>query len=150
MRKPFEIEIDVAGFDDLIYQYGLEKGGRVHKELVRLVEKYSQKYVPEDDAKLLKNTAKIVEEGEAIDYIQPYSRYHWFGKLMVDPITGKGAFHDPVSGRFWSRKGVQKKLTQTDLQYQGAPKRGPHWTERMWEEEGSKILKELEKKAERK
>jgi len=49
-------------------------------------------------------------------YNSPYARYQYYGKLMVDPQTGKGAFFKEGFG-FWSRPGVRKVLTNRDLVY---------------------------------
>ena len=103
------------------------------------VLRFSDDYVPMDSG-ILKNTAFYTTYGDVIVYPAPYAQYHWHGKLMVDPITGKGAFHDPVSGRYWSRPGVQKVLTDRKMNYSGAPKRGDHWVDRMMQEEGDTII----------
>ena len=59
----------------------------------------------------LKNTATIASDGSQIVYSQPYAHYQWYGKVM--------------GGR------APKKYTGDDLTYNGAPMRGPRWTERM-------------------
>ena len=67
---------------------------------------------------------------------------------MVDPITGKGAFYDPKSGRFWSRpeeQGIRKVLTDRDLKYTNGPLRGPRWVERCWIDHKDEIIKGMEK-----
>lgn len=71
----------------------------------------------------------------------PYARYQYYGKLMVDPITKKGAFYSPGYG-YWSRPKVKKILTNTDLIHNKSkhPLAGPFWFERMKKNESSRIL----------
>ena len=93
-------------------------------ELFRL----SDDYVPFDTG-MLKTNAYVDKGGTAIVYDSPYARYMWYGKLMVDPVYGVGAFYNENKG-FWSRPGVQKVETERDLNYKGAPRRGAFWVER--------------------
>lgn len=89
---------------------------------------YSEPYTPYESG-MLESSGRVVDDGAAIEYEAPHARYHYYGKLMVDPITGKGAFFSKDYG-FWSRPMAKKKLTDRDLKYQGAPTRGSHWVER--------------------
>lgn len=116
---------------------------QLKKFLCNEIIRHSDKYVPFSSG-VLKNSAFVEPGNEAILYVAPYARYHWYGKLMVDPKTGKGAFYTPTYG-FWSRPNTQKVLTNKDLNYQQAPLRGARWTERMWATEGEEIVEALEK-----
>ncbi len=54
--------------------------------------------------------------GNTIIYPGPYARYLYYGKVMVDSITGKGPANIPDVGyRF--RKGATLKPTNRDLTY---------------------------------
>lgn len=99
-------------------------------------------YTPRD-SEILMNSGRVVDDGTAIEYETPYARYQYYGKLMVDPITGKGAFHSEDYG-FWSRRYVKKKLTDRDLKYQGAPTRGSHWVERAWLANKDSLIEQTE------
>lgn len=107
------------------------------------VMRHSDKYVPFQSG-ILKNSAFVDADKTGIVYVAPYARYHWFGKLMVDQKTQKGAFYSPEYG-FWSRPLTPKELTNKDLNYTGAPMRGSHWVERMWVAEGEEITKAMAK-----
>ena len=74
---------------------------------------------------LLKNSAKIIDEGTAIEYNTPYARYHWFGKLMIGSKP--------------------KTLTNIDMNYRGAPMRGPKWVERAWANNMEAIIRAVER-----
>lgn len=140
----FDITIDMPGTDELLEGLNLEERGAVQRFFSDTVMRHSDKYVPFSSG-ALKNSAKVEASGDAITYTTPYARYLWFGKLYVDPITGKGAFHDPKTGRFWSRPYVQKVPSDRDLQFNGAPTRGSRWVERMWQNEGHIITEEVER-----
>ena len=136
----FEVQIDLDGADQIIANHGLQPGGPVQKFFTSELMRLSDPYVPFRSGPL-KNSAHASPEWDAIIYNTPYARYHWFGKLMVDPITKKGAFYDPKSGRFWSRPNTPKELTSRDMTYTGAPLRGPRWVERCWIDNKESIIK---------
>lgn len=103
-------------------------------ELMRL----SNDYVPFDTG-ALQASAFVGEGGKAIIYNTPYARYLWYGKLMVDPITGKGAFFNSNYG-FWSRPLTNKILTERPLVFSGAPRRGKMWVIRAYNDNKSALL----------
>lgn len=78
-------------------------------------ERRMRKYVPTDGGNHLRDLVYVGRD--YIDYISPYARYQYYGKLMVDPKYNIGAFYDPKTNRFWSRRGVKKVLTDRDLHY---------------------------------
>lgn len=138
----FTVKIDVSDAATILKNHGLNPGGRVQAFFTSEVMKKADPYVP-FLAGALKNSARVSEDKCAIIYDTPYARYHWFGKLMVDPVTGKGAFYSPSYG-FWSRPDVNKEKTDRDLNYNGAPLRGPRWVERCWINEKENIIKSTE------
>lgn len=142
--ETFTIDIDLPQVETMIKKLGLEPSGKVQRFFTNEVMRRADRYVPFRTG-VMKNSAHASSDYTGIIYVAPYARYLWYGKLMVDPITGKGAFHDPISGRFWSRPGVNKVLTDRDLEFNGAPMRGSHWVERMWTAEGNEITDSVEK-----
>lgn len=58
-----------------------------------------------------KNGARVVFPG-------PYARFQYFGKVMVDPVTGSP----------WARKDAKKVLTDRPLNY-AQPQATGHWFE---------------------
>lgn len=142
----FDVHVDFKGLDQITQQLGLEPGGKIQEEFAYQIMRISDKYTPMDSAAVLRSQVFSVDGGTAIEYRTPYARYHWYGKLMVDPITGKGAFHDPKTGRFWSRPKVNKRLTDRDMVYQGAPIRGPKWVERAWIDNGQQVIDQLQRR----
>lgn len=122
----FEIQFDTKLLNKVVSSF--DAGGETQRFFTSELMRLSDNYVPMDSG-VLKNSAKMNSDGTAIIYDAPYARYHWYGHLMVDPITGKGAFFKNGYG-FWSRPNTPKVLTDRALTYQGAPMRGSHWAER--------------------
>ncbi|HWQ76557.1 MAG TPA: minor capsid protein [Syntrophomonas sp.] len=124
MTSGMTVVTNLDNIDTMLKKRGLEPSGRVQKLLTDEVARYMDKYVPMQQG-ILKNT-RIIEE-DSITFIQPYSRYHYYGKLMV--------------GR------APKELTDKDMTYHGAPTRGPFWDRRMWQDKGSIIMDKIAKAA---
>lgn len=123
----------------LISDRGLEPKGRNALAFATLLAREMDSYVPFRTG-TLKNQ-RLVEPGK-ITYTQPYATFQYYGKVMVDPDTGKAAFFSEDYG-FWSRPGVAKVVTDRDLTYNGAPQRGAFWDVRCWKERGKKITQQF-------
>lgn len=119
-----------------------EKGfdGKVQRYFTEQVYVFSEPYTPKNEGNLLANVAR---EEEYILYNSPYATYLWYGKKMVDPDYKIGAFYNPEYG-FWSRPNVLKEVTDIDLNYKGAPIRGPFWINRMWADKDKEILRKTQ------
>lgn len=64
--------------------------------------KDTEKFVPAR-TKSLANRTRV--NGDTIIYPGPYARFLYYGKLMIDPLTGSP----------WARKGATKVVTGRDL-----------------------------------
>ncbi|MBR2677597.1 MAG: hypothetical protein IKE28_11895 [Solobacterium sp.] len=115
---------------------GLDKGGKVQQfidnECIRLMDDYTPDLNGILKASIRLNT--VIGSGKLVQ-ATPYARYQYYGMLMVDPITLKGSFYDPRTGRHWSRPGVSKIMDPQGRKLNHntgkSPKAGPHWFERM-------------------
>lgn len=134
MGKLFDVEIHIDDAKEILARQGLGEGGAVQKFFTNELARLADPYVPGDDAMVMKNSASLTTDGDGIIYNTPYAKYHWYGKLMVDPVTKSS----------YARAGVQKELTDTDMQYKGAPKRGPYWVQRAYIDNKDELLKETE------
>lgn len=95
--------------------------------LAAQVMKDTEKFVPALTGSLSMRTHL---EGSTIVYPGPYARYLYYGKRMVDSVTGKGPMYIPGVGyRF--RKGATLKPTNEDLHFSKSmhPLATSHWTE---------------------
>ena len=131
----------------VISRLGLKPGQNAHKFFMRRGADRMAKYVPYRQNGSIEDALLQGIDYQRARYVLrgPHQRYQYYGKLMVDPKTGKGAFHDPISGRFWSRPGVAKVLTSKNLQYTKTPhpKAGPRYDVRMMEAEGDQLAAEV-------
>ena len=109
----------------------LGSGGKLQAYVDMLVLETMEPYLPLDTSMLIKSGHLHSQIGKGkLIWRTPYARYLYHGMLMVDPVYRVGAFHNPKTGRFWSRKGVQKTVSDRPLVYKGSGKRGPKWAER--------------------
>ena len=139
----FTVDVKLKGAETILKDHGLDEGGKVQRFFSSEIMRVSNPYLP-FKAGALQSSARLTDNGDGIIYDTPYARYHWCGKLMVDPKTKKGAFYNPKTGRFWSRPNTPKELTERDLKYRGAPMRGPRWVERAWIDHISEVIKATE------
>lgn len=99
-----------------------EKFTKAQKYVDNECLRHSDKLVPFQTGFLKKSgiLGTVIGSGE-LNYLAPYSRYQYYGKVMV----GK----------------PPKKVTNIPLNYQFAPQRGAFWFERMKVQHKEQILK---------
>ena len=131
MYVTYELDIDKA-----FKKLNLEPGGLAIKTLVQTCMDLVEPYTPFKVGTLIK-TAITAVDGDTgqLKWIQPYSRYLYYGKLMVSPTTGSA----------WAEKGEKKILTNIDLTYNEAPMRGAFWFDRMKNDRLEDILREVKR-----
>lgn len=106
----------------ILLKRGLTDGGRLQQMLLDNIRSNSARYAPMDTGNM-QNTSRIVRRKGQLIYPGPYARYLWYGKVMTGPAP--------------------KKVTKKKLKFDGSPKRGSFWTNRMWADNKEKILKNL-------
>ena len=126
---------------------GINPGGRVQKVIDSSVIHYMRLLMPQDSGMMMANTRNRIPGLITVE--TPYDHYMNEGILYVDPKYNIGAFHDPISGRFWSRPGVKKVPSSKNLQYHGGPNRGAHFVERTLTEHFDDILKNAKEEVEK-
>jgi hypothetical protein len=137
--------LDIQDTDIILSKKGLNDGGEVQKYIDNQCIELMKPYTPFDTGMLEKSLRNhtVIGSGELIQST-PYARYLYYGKLYVDPITLKGAFHDEKTGRFWSRPGVSKipDPLGRSLEYNTSKHAmaGPYWFHRMKEDHKKDIL----------
>ena len=124
-------------------ELGINAGGRVQKVIDTSVIHYLRLLMPMESGMMIANTKNLVPGLITVE--TPYAHYMNEGILYVDPINGKGAFHDPISGRFWSRPNTKKVPSSRKLNYHGGPNRGAHFVERTLDGHFNDILNEAKK-----
>lgn len=129
-------EVHLPNINQVIAKAGTQPGGRTQMFFTNELRRLSDPYVPMG-AGVLKNSSRVVDNHTALEYHTPYAQYHWYGKLMVDAVTGSS----------WARAGTQKVLTERDMSYRGGPIRGPRWVNRAYEDNKEALLQSVEKVA---
>lgn len=129
---------------------GIEVGGPAQRFFCNECYRYMSQFVPGGMKSHLNQNVAIATDGSAVMYLSPGATYLYYGKLMVDPKTGKGAFYSPDYG-YWSRPakyGIAKVVTDKDLKYH-TPGTGARWDELMLTSKGDEVVKNVQKYVER-
>jgi len=124
-------------------ELGINPGGVVQRVIDRSTIHYLRLFMPMDSGMMMANTRS--PKPGLVTVETPYAHYMNEGILYVDPKYDIGAFHDPVSGRYWSRPNVKKVPSTRKLQYHGGANRGAHFVERTLTEKFDDILNEARK-----
>ena len=135
----FEIDAFLPSQQKIIERFGLDKDGLTQKAIDNTFIHHMRLKMPQDSGMMITNTRS--PEGGIVKVEVPYAHYQNEGIKYVDPDYGIGAFHDPLSGRFWSRPQVKKIPSGTPLNYHGGANRGAHFVERTASENFEDILK---------
>ena len=101
---------------------GMGKDQRLRKYLANRIRQRCMKYTPRAQG-ILSTTSHCTKEGDAVVWNQPYARYQYYGECMA----GK----------------APKRPTGRQLQYHGAPTRGPFWDKRMMADHADDVEKEM-------
>lgn len=86
---------------------------RLERALAWQIHKDTIPFLP---ALTLSLTQRSRVQGNHIIYPGPYARYLWYGKVMVNALTGKGPMYIPDVGYRWPR-GAILKPTERDLKF---------------------------------
>lgn len=149
MKVNYEIAFSNIQKQQIIDKYGLE-GGRTQKVIDSSFMGYMDKYMPMDSGQMITSMYNSTKVGSGeININSPYAHYQYEGELYVDPKYNKGAFHDPISGRYWSRPNIKKVPSGKKLNYHGGSLRGDHFIERMLADHFNDILNSGQKEIER-
>lgn len=90
------------------------------------MDRFCDSYIPMNVG-ILKNT-KTYPNNHSIKYVSPYAHYHYKGKKAEGPSRPKG---------------VKRTISNVNMKYSGAPKRGPEWDKRMMNDRKKDIIKDI-------
>ena len=126
--------------DDLLHEYGLEKGGRVQYTIDQTVIDFCTPYVPASPDRTLEFSAEASTElgSGMVIWNTPYAHYLYNGE-----VYGPN-FQVMIGGvmEWRSYAGRPKQPTGRELTYDTSqnPLAGPHWFERMKADRMNDIL----------
>lgn len=138
--------------DDVLAEFGFDKGGRVQQTVDQVVIDFCQPYVPASPDRTLEFSAQVSTEigSGLVIWNTPYAHYDYIGIVFVygpnipiiDPETG-------VLMGWFSPLGRPKHPTDRELTYDTAqnPMAGPYWVERMKADRMNDILDEARRAA---
>lgn len=116
-----KINVDLSRFESQYTQAQFYLDSQVMTDMVP--------YMPMQTGSLINRTraesAALAGTGVVCAAAPPYGRFQYYGKVMVDEITGSP----------WARKGAKKVVTTRDLKYSN-PKATPEWFETAKERQG--------------
>lgn len=149
MKVDYKIAFNGLQKQQIIDKYGLD-GGRTQKVIDSSLMGYMDKYMPSNSGQMITSMYSSTKPGDGeININVPFAHYQHEGELYIDPKYKKGAFHDPVSGRYWSRPNIGKIPSGKKLNYHGGASRGDHFVERTIADHFNDILnagqKEIDK-----
>lgn len=124
--------IDTKDEQELLEQFGLERGGRVQRAIDQSVIDYCQPYVPASPDRTLEFSAQAATQigsGQVV-WDTPYAHYQYMGIVYGPNIP---IIQDGVLMGWFSPPGRKKYPTDRQLTYDTAqnPMAGSHWFERM-------------------
>ena len=103
----------------ILRRRGMGNSDALRRHIASEVKRFSDPYVPYQQG-LLKN-ASIANDGRTITYGAPYAHYHWVGEIYGPNI--------PLGDEGFFSRGPKSPIGR-QMNYHGAPMRGPKWTER--------------------
>lgn len=124
----FTVKIKMNSTSKILKDHGLDKDGRVTEFFRDTVYRLYEPYVPRESGNLYRKVT--FQNAHSITHIEPYSHYHYKGKKAVGASRPKG---------------IKRTISNQDMKYQGAPKRGPEWDKRMMNDRGLEVCKDVER-----
>ncbi len=123
----FEVELKLDNVNQIINNLGFQENGPVNERFRDIADKFMDPYIPFETG-ILKNNKRYPDKSSIL-YATPYAHYHYKGKKAIGPSRPKG---------------IRRTISNEDMRYQGAPKRGPEWDKRMMNDKEQEVLKELQ------
>ena len=128
MGSGFDVKVKINSANKIIKDHGLDSNGRVTEYLRDTVYRLYEPYVPRENGNLYRQVT--FSNAYSIKHIAPYSHYMYKGKKAIGASKPKG---------------IKRTISNQDMKYQGAPKRGPEWDKRMMNDRGKEVCKDVER-----
>ena len=147
-----KVKIQMKPVNTIVARLGVGRDGDVQKFVTNTINRRITRYMPYRSS-VLSTKAKFIKSPTEIEVDAPYAQYQYYGKVMVDPITGAAGFLDK-DGQWKSRRGVPKVKTDRDLDYTQSknhhPRAGPFWDRHLMAAEGQQIAAKVQQYVKRK
>ncbi len=141
------VKIYLPTAQKLVQSKGLGNNGAVQMFHTQNVLRRIKRYMPFRTGATYKITMiqTDIRKPEIVTDV-PYARYLYYGKAMVDSVTGKGpVFIKGVGYRY--RKGATLRPTERNLVYTKTknPDAGPYWDRTLVAREGAALTADLQR-----
>lgn len=123
----YDVVVNINRANQIIKEHGLQTNGPVNKFFRDTVDRFCDPYVPFRTG-MLKNNKRYTDNSTIV-YTSPYAHYMYIGKKAIGPSRPKG---------------VKREISNVSLKYQGAPKRGAYWVERMMIDREQDVYNDLQ------
>ena len=139
-----KIRVNMKPVNTILTQLGVDAHGDVQAHLTADINRRITRYMPFRSGALA-TKLKFIKSPTEIEVVGPYARVMYYGKVMVDPQTGRAGFLTPNGWR--SRRGVPKVVSSRDIEYDTTknPQAGPYWDRRLMAAEGAQIAADLQR-----
>lgn len=147
-----KVKVDMKPINQILKDKGLDPRGDVQRHVTNTIMLHMKKYMPKrTNATINAMIAQTDINKPEIIVDQPYAKFLYYGKLMVDPVTGAAGFLDK-NGEWKSWKKRPKVKSDRPITYTTTknPLAGPYWDRRMMQAEGAQIAKEIQEYVDRK
>lgn len=140
------IKIEINPTPAILKAHGLDKNGAVQRFHTQKVMDRIQRYMPYRSGAMIKRMIAATNINNPLIIIPgPEVRMLYYGKVMVDPVTGAAGFLTKYGWR--SRPDVPKVLSNRDINYTKTknPLAGPYWDKRLLAAERDAMVADLER-----
>lgn len=141
-----KVKLELPSADELIAKKGLTANGSAQTFHTNNVLNRITKYMPYRSGATIKLTMvqTDISKPEIVTDV-PYGKFLYYGKLMVDPVTGAAGFLDK-DGMWKSRKGVPKVVSERPIVYDKTknPMAGSFWDRALVANEGAALVDDLQ------
>ena len=136
------VRVEMQPIQQILKNHGLDSNGRVQLYVTNMISRRMTRYMPFQSGALA-TKLKFVKSPTEIEVNAPYARYQYYGKVMVNSVTGKGPAYIPNVG-YRYKKGTVLRVTDRDLEYDKTknPDAGPFWDRALLAKEKSQMIQE--------
>ena len=147
-----KVYLRMNSIDQILKDKGLDPGGDIQVFHTQNVLHRIIRYMPYRTGATIKVTiAQTDVRKPRIITDVPFAKFLYYGKLMVDPVTGAAGFQDK-DGQWKSRNNVPKVKSNRPITYTTSknPQAGPYWDRALVAAEGAKLTADLQRYINRK
>lgn len=142
------ITVNMKPVSQVMKKLGVDKRGDVQRNFTQMAANRIEKYLPYRTGMFAKAMFMNITP-TTITHPGPYARFLYYGKLMVDPVTGAAGYFNKKKDQWQSRTKaphVPKVESNRPITYSTHKnaQAGPFWDKRMMASEGDALQQEIQ------